>query len=169
MFSCHVSSFFFFNHTATTEIYTLSLHDALPIWPRDVRADAPGPGPGGPAQRRVDLLQGHGFSPAAAGLPDPRRAESRDDRALRLPAAAPADRGPYVEGGQLLRSPLRARRGVVPRELPEHAARSWPRRRGEPELCLPPARARAGRGARAGGEADRARAQPGRPRVLALS
>src|SRR5687768_17992597 len=24
--------FFFFNDTATTEIYTLSLHDALPIW-----------------------------------------------------------------------------------------------------------------------------------------
>src|SRR5205807_5627048 len=23
---------FFFNYTATTEIYTLSLHDALPIW-----------------------------------------------------------------------------------------------------------------------------------------
>src|SRR6266704_4728352 len=32
---CHFSflifSFFFFNDTATTEIYTLSLHDALPI------------------------------------------------------------------------------------------------------------------------------------------
>src|SRR3712207_6868687 len=29
--------FFFFNDTATTEIYTLSLHDALPIWrPRHV-------------------------------------------------------------------------------------------------------------------------------------
>src|SRR5690606_41296903 len=27
----HVHSFFFFNYTATTEIYTLSLHDALPI------------------------------------------------------------------------------------------------------------------------------------------
>src|SRR2546422_11408715 len=27
-----VSPFFFFNDTATTEIYTLSLHDALPIW-----------------------------------------------------------------------------------------------------------------------------------------
>src|SRR6266540_4656723 len=27
------SSFFFFNDTATTEIYTLSLHDALPIFP----------------------------------------------------------------------------------------------------------------------------------------
>src|SRR2546428_7731491 len=29
-----MSSFFFFNDTATTEIYTLSLHDALPIWRR---------------------------------------------------------------------------------------------------------------------------------------
>src|SRR5258708_32952308 len=27
----HPTSFFFFNDTATTEIYTLSLHDALPI------------------------------------------------------------------------------------------------------------------------------------------
>src|SRR6267142_4058725 len=27
--------FFFFNHTATTEIYTLSLHDALPIFALD--------------------------------------------------------------------------------------------------------------------------------------
>src|SRR5439155_24861093 len=26
------SPFFFFNDTTTTEIYTLSLHDALPIW-----------------------------------------------------------------------------------------------------------------------------------------
>src|SRR6266480_8051782 len=30
--------FFFFNDTATTEIYTLSLHDALPILPRDLRS-----------------------------------------------------------------------------------------------------------------------------------
>src|SRR5256885_5938383 len=30
--------FFFFNDTATTEIYTLSLHDALPIWPHAGRA-----------------------------------------------------------------------------------------------------------------------------------
>src|SRR5476649_522094 len=29
-------SFFFFNDTATTEIYTLSLHDALPISPDDL-------------------------------------------------------------------------------------------------------------------------------------
>src|SRR2546430_12232961 len=49
------SSFFFFNDTATTEIYTLSLHDALPIsttrsprrrsWPS--RRSTPWPGPGG--------------------------------------------------------------------------------------------------------------------------
>src|SRR3712207_8665626 len=33
----YVSFFFFFNDTATTEIYTLSLHDALPIWQVRVR------------------------------------------------------------------------------------------------------------------------------------
>src|SRR2546422_5208723 len=32
--------FFFFNDTATTEIYTLSLHDALPIYSREVDWDA---------------------------------------------------------------------------------------------------------------------------------
>src|SRR2546426_4270289 len=31
--------FFFFNDTATTEIYTLSLHDALPIFTPDCIAD----------------------------------------------------------------------------------------------------------------------------------
>src|SRR5258708_19127039 len=31
MASYHISIVFFFNDTATTEIYTLSLHDALPI------------------------------------------------------------------------------------------------------------------------------------------
>src|SRR3989442_7179750 len=30
----HIFFFFFFNDTATTEIYTLSLHDALPIFER---------------------------------------------------------------------------------------------------------------------------------------
>src|SRR5260221_9475195 len=38
--------FFFFNDTATTEIYTLSLHDALPIsWPTKVS----------PCTRRMEL------------------------------------------------------------------------------------------------------------------
>ena len=30
---------FFFNDTATTEIYTLSLHDALPIWFGSLQGD----------------------------------------------------------------------------------------------------------------------------------
>src|SRR2546429_2553498 len=33
--------FFFFNDTATTEIYTLSLHDALPIYTADSIASGP--------------------------------------------------------------------------------------------------------------------------------
>src|ERR1039457_7338130 len=33
------SCFVFFNDTATTEIYTLSLHDALPIYERAARRD----------------------------------------------------------------------------------------------------------------------------------
>src|SRR2546430_8195545 len=32
--ACVQTNFFFFNDTATTEIYTLSLHDALPISPQ---------------------------------------------------------------------------------------------------------------------------------------
>src|ERR1039457_3066318 len=39
---CVFCFFFFFNDTATTEIYTLSLHDALPIWKRDRRRRADG-------------------------------------------------------------------------------------------------------------------------------
>src|SRR2546430_12246264 len=39
--SIFILFFFFFNDTATTEIYTLSLHDALPIWTFDVESDVP--------------------------------------------------------------------------------------------------------------------------------
>src|SRR3712207_7963152 len=38
-------SVFFFNDTATTEIYTLSLHDALPILTAGVLIALPGPSP----------------------------------------------------------------------------------------------------------------------------
>src|SRR3712207_7401184 len=57
--------FFFFNDTATTEIYTLSLHDALPIYgaARDVRLRGP-----------------------PAGLPGLRRGSARDRAAARAPA-----------------------------------------------------------------------------------
>src|SRR5574341_2482410 len=47
--------FFFFNDTATTEIYTLSLHDALPICPRDPRLVEQGVHPlAGQVQRRSE-------------------------------------------------------------------------------------------------------------------
>src|SRR2546426_2568131 len=36
---------FFFNDTATTEIYTLSLHDALPIFHEWITVDSPKPPP----------------------------------------------------------------------------------------------------------------------------
>src|SRR5258708_23198220 len=42
-------SFFFFNDTATTEIYTLSLHDALPICLRQITAAVGPAAPGRPA------------------------------------------------------------------------------------------------------------------------
>src|SRR6266511_3101886 len=47
--------FFFFNDTATTEIYTLSLHDALPIsCPRAPAAARPGTPPRPAAGRRSE-------------------------------------------------------------------------------------------------------------------
>src|SRR6266496_6391326 len=45
--------FFFFNDTATTEIYTLSLHDALPIHGHRRAAD-PRPRPDAPGHRRSE-------------------------------------------------------------------------------------------------------------------
>src|SRR5256885_6939952 len=52
-----LSSFFFFNDTATTEIYTLSLHDALPICSR-IRAATIG---------RRDRRRLHDSRPASRG------------------------------------------------------------------------------------------------------
>src|SRR5260370_31471673 len=66
--------FFFFNDTATTEIYTLSLHDALPIsgphppgrgGPRPPPRNPPGPGPRPPrpggfrSEEHTSELQSH--------------------------------------------------------------------------------------------------------------
>src|SRR3712207_9132482 len=69
---------FFFNDTATTEIYTLSLHDALPIWLPDgpVRAD----GPRGDRRQFHDpgvvlraVLRRAALAPIAAGRPRDRK------------------------------------------------------------------------------------------------
>src|SRR3712207_7321012 len=59
-----VATLVFFNDTATTEIYTLSLHDALPISRgRPVRADDPRaerPDPRPPAHPRSNVRAGPG-------------------------------------------------------------------------------------------------------------
>src|SRR5471030_3552717 len=51
--SLYFLSFFFFNDTATTEIYTLSLHDALPIYRRNHGAFGQRPGLRLPLHRRA--------------------------------------------------------------------------------------------------------------------
>src|SRR5438034_5000374 len=55
---CFASSFFFLNHTATTEIYTLSLHDALPIFRRNgIRVAVVHVDPQQLAEQRVGVLR----------------------------------------------------------------------------------------------------------------
>src|SRR3712207_7292279 len=70
--------FFFFNDTATTEIYTLSLHDALPIClerapPARSRSPSHGRGPGGGVGSRHDRAAPR--SGAAASRARRRRSE----------------------------------------------------------------------------------------------
>src|SRR5438876_11822806 len=76
--SHYLSSFFFFNDTAPTEIYTLSLHDALPIsW-----AGAPRP------RRALRLRECRAEARAVAGG---RRGSSRLDRkSTRLNSSHPS-------------------------------------------------------------------------------
>src|SRR5438552_17615045 len=77
---CQCSSLFFFNDTATTDIYTLSLHDALPIWNE---------GPGGLTPRRCpgvnqpDLL-GLGIAPAIWHRPGDLESPRADRKSTRL-------------------------------------------------------------------------------------
>src|SRR5258705_8724455 len=71
-----ISLFFFFNDTATTEIYTLSLHDALPIWPS---MELTAKGSSVPASPRPRLECG-----GASGAHPERRALPRDRKSTRL-------------------------------------------------------------------------------------
>src|ERR1039457_7659720 len=78
--------FFFFNDTATTEIYTLSLHDALPIYPlrepgdgrpHHVHARGLHPGPGGAVRPRAGARRAVLRAPSGNEL---LRQQHRDDR-----------------------------------------------------------------------------------------
>src|SRR4030042_3120664 len=63
----YVFVLFFFNDTATTEIYTLSLHDALPIywrmdgWIRGVREGVPGADAIHGDRKSTRLNSSHGY------------------------------------------------------------------------------------------------------------
>src|SRR3989454_1045515 len=129
--------FFFFNDTATTEIYTLSLHDALPI-SEEHRARHPRDRQARPARRRTrrgGLRRRH----------DPLRHE-------------PAERGADAPAGGCGTAPL-DRRHRPPHRPPARQARALsPRlRRAVPRLrgCRVPARAE--RPPRADGSARHAR------------
>src|SRR3712207_7455600 len=79
-----IISFFFFNDTATTEIYTLSLHDALPISLLQVvepgQLSAAGVAARVVAQQVTDRVQGERLGHALGGL----RAEDADRKSTRL-------------------------------------------------------------------------------------
>src|SRR5256885_17170996 len=80
------TTFFFFNDTATTEIYTISLHDALPIYP-----------PRGPLDARQladghDRSAGEGQLPQPAVLPEPDRLAVRREKRLPGPRRAGNER-----------------------------------------------------------------------------
>src|SRR2546422_11494160 len=86
--------FFFFNDTATTEIYTLSLHDALPISSRRAASSGhtlprAGPPPGlGVAREAPHPLDGHGIGsrcPYSASMDLPMRCVARKRWVLTVP------------------------------------------------------------------------------------
>src|SRR2546423_1016774 len=77
-----LSFLFFFNDTATTEIYTLSLHDALPIYP-------PPPAPAARRWRTWHRAGARARAAIRAGRATRRRPAARRGRAARR---APARR-----------------------------------------------------------------------------
>src|SRR5574343_1174557 len=105
--------FFFFNDTATTEIYTLSLHDALPRPRRAAREPQQGQPPAPlPPDRPAQHRAGHGRRPAEPRHPATRRpAPPQPVRTLRatVPADRPAPR-PLRHRHIHIRRPLHSRR-----------------------------------------------------------
>src|SRR6187402_583765 len=100
----------------------------------------PGPRPEGRSQHDLGVGAVDRALAGPAGLPRDRRAEGRHDGALHVPPLAPVDPRAVLEGGQLLRPALGEGRRLVPRPA-SASRRGEDRRRGQPELHLPPARA----------------------------
>src|SRR3712207_7483118 len=77
--------FFFFNDTATTEIYTLSLHDALPIYGNGSPAGARRPQPSHTTNVAGPVIP-RPFRPPGSrrGSPRPTRGRVQDRKSTRL-------------------------------------------------------------------------------------
>src|SRR6267142_3729512 len=97
---CFFFFFFLFNDTATTEIYTLSLHDALPICP-----DAPAAHPTAAARRAG--IPGRPAPASGPALPSPAIASRFGAPMSQTPSPSPGT------GDQSDASPAGARAGVA--------------------------------------------------------
>src|ERR1035441_7489819 len=128
---------FFFNDTATTEIYTLSLHDALPI------SRPQGHTPRSGHRQRQPVLPAN--TPHTAGTRAP--ATRRQQRAGRRPRPA----GRRARPAQTRPAHRRRRRRLPPRHLPSHRRQdplpappglnaAQPGPAGDPRPARPPAR-----------------------------
>src|SRR2546427_12709851 len=104
------SFFFFFNDTATTEIYTLSLHDALPIY-------------------RQQTSDGHGGDEAQPEAP-PRPGQDRVVHRVRLP-----HHGPPADHEGHDRFPQPRREPQLHAWLPRGEERGGERRRADRHLA----------------------------------
>src|SRR3989442_5726675 len=99
--------FFFFNDTATTEIYTLSLHDALPIsrgspgarFPPPPRAACRASSPRRARRSRPSRTgTANGFSSARRNRSTP-RSRGREEKNRAAPAAMPKTESIILESG----------------------------------------------------------------------
>src|SRR6266567_6701946 len=127
--------FFFFNDTATTEIYTLSLHDALPISRGAVGEAMDPPRGGAPARHSHQLDELSGRADPNAHWPVTRRPGDAGGDQHR--AARPRDAGHVVTGmppfgaKQVLNpTPMRgfgAKRAKKRKKEPSHFGRAPPR------------------------------------------
>src|SRR2546430_3193304 len=121
------SFFFFFNDTATTEIYTLSLHDALPIFDEGAGLQLVTVADGGGHLARED----HGtvaqvfLAPRARQVELHGRERERDDdqdqqaQQDQLLAHAQAHAPSCITAGR----PREVRRNATPRSIPPHVTR----------------------------------------------
>src|SRR5574342_1077135 len=124
----YISVFFFFNDTATTEIYTLSLHDALPICPGRARRAAPG----------------RDSAPALVRSVHP----VGRNRRLRRPARLGRAGAPRGSGrSRPVHDPAARTTGLAPTVAPRHPAVPRRARPGRVQLSLDPSRSPHGRAA----------------------